>query len=134
MVFCFGTQDIDAYWHLISHHLERFERETRLITAADLRQQLKDAKKQLWSIYDGQEIAGVAITEIYSTARGSVCCLWGACGTESAPGQIERIMDEVRPWAKSLNCVVFEIRGRPGWERRLKGFKRTAVVLEQEIL
>jgi hypothetical protein len=132
-VCSFGSEQIDTYWTLFSHHLERFERETQIISAEDLRKHLKDARKQLWAFHDGDGIAGVAVTEIYQTLRGPICTIWAACGTETETGQIEQIMFHVEQWARGMHCVALEIRGRRGWTRRLPNFTQTGVILEKAL-
>ena len=52
-------------------------------------------------------------------------------------GDLNEIDDVIRPvvetWAKQIKCDVMLIMGRPGWERALDGYKRTAVVLEKKL-
>jgi hypothetical protein len=132
-VFCLGADQIDGAWQDFAHHLVRLELESKLLLASALRQDLKDARRQLWGYQDGAGITGVAITEVYDTPAGKACEVVGACGTESARGQIDAILDEIRSWAKGLGCTRVRFGGRPGWKRRLKGFKQVGIILEQEI-
>lgn len=52
-------------------------------------------------------------------------------------GDLEEIDAVIRPvietWAKSIGCEALIIFGRPGWQRALEGYKRTAVVLEKRL-
>lgn len=128
-VFCLASDEIDSHWKRFAHHLERFCRETQESTVGQLRSDLKAARKQFWGFDDGGCISVVCITEV----AGPLCWLWACCGTESFPRQIERGLAEITAWAQDIGCKKLKIRGRVGWERRLPGFKRSAVILEKEI-
>jgi hypothetical protein len=52
-------------------------------------------------------------------------------------GDLKEIDEIIRPvleeWARHINCDTMLIMGRPGWQRALKGYRRTAVVLEKRL-
>jgi hypothetical protein len=52
-------------------------------------------------------------------------------------GDLREIDDVIRPaiegWARSIGCDTMLIMGRPGWQRALEGYRRTAVVLEKKL-
>ena len=52
-------------------------------------------------------------------------------------GDLKEIDDVIRPvvetWAKHIKCDTMLIMGRPGWQRALDGYRRTAVVLEKRL-
>lgn len=52
-------------------------------------------------------------------------------------GDLHEINNDIRPlveeWARSINCDTMLIMGRPGWQRALEGYRRTAVVLEKKL-
>lgn len=52
-------------------------------------------------------------------------------------GDLEEIDTVIRPvveeWARSIQCDAMIIMGRPGWQKALEGYKRTAVVLEKRL-
>jgi hypothetical protein len=125
-VFCLRSDEVAAYWPDFAHHVERFSCETGEITPAVLFDDLQAARKQLWGIHDGEKVSGIAVTEV----APPVCWIWAACGT-AGPGHIERVLEQIEAWAKSLGCERLKLRGRIGWERRLPQFKRTGVVLEK---
>lgn len=129
-VFCLTSDQIDLYWSRFAHHLERFCGETSTEYALDeLQDDLRAARKQFWGFDDGEHISMVCLTEI----RRSVCWLCVCCGDETFARQIERGLEAIAAWAADTGCKTLKIRGRLGWERRLKGFRRTAVILEKEL-
>ncbi len=132
-VFCLGPEQIDALWPRYAHHLERLERETGLVLASATRADLTTAHKQLWGYQEGDAINGVAITQVYDTPRGKACEVVGACGTETARGQIDQIINEIEKWAADIGCTRMRVLGRKGWQRRLNGYEQTGIILEKEI-
>jgi hypothetical protein len=133
-VFCIASHDIQRYWNDFAHHIERFCREAAFLdsdehTPEAIRESLSSAKRQLWGFHDGGCISGIAITAI----EPPVCWIWGACGTESFDGQTEEVVAAIEQWAGEIGCRKLRIRGRVGWERKLSGFKRIAVILEKVI-
>lgn len=52
-------------------------------------------------------------------------------------GDLKEINDHIRPiieeWARDIGCDTMLIMGRPGWQRALEGYRRTAVVLEKKL-
>ena len=52
-------------------------------------------------------------------------------------GDLNEIDTIIRPvieeWARQIACDTMLIMGRPGWQRALEGYRRTAVVLEKRL-
>lgn len=52
-------------------------------------------------------------------------------------GDLNEIDTIIRPvieeWARRIECDTMLIMGRPGWQRALEGYRRTAVVLEKRL-
>lgn len=131
-IFTIQPDEIDRLWDLVRPHLERFERETQRTDAETMRRQVRDRERQLWGLAHEGEITGVVVTEIYPTARGNVCWIWAAAGSESLAG-MRQAYEEIEGWARSLGCVSIGIQGRKGWQRVLPQMKQTAVVLEMTL-
>ncbi len=132
-VFCLGADECESLWHRYAHHLERLERESGLVLAQAIRIDLRMSLKQLWGFKVGDRIEGVAVTQVYETPRGKCCEVYGACGTESAPGQIAAIINEIEKWAAEIGCTRTRLLGRRGWARKLDGYEQTGIILEKEI-
>lgn len=132
-VFTIPSHMVDDYWPALEPHLERFERETQTTTAENLRVELLGATMQCWGLKTGNDIDGVVLTQVYRTARGDICCIYAAAGTEQIKGDIKKLFAEIEKFARELGCVALEIIGRKGWQRVLPGFKQTAVKLEKPL-
>ena len=130
-VFCLSADETVRYWSDFKHHLERLEREGGLVLASEIRADLAASRKQLWG-WKGDDILGVAVTQIIQTPKGPCCWIYGAAGTESQKGQIDAIMASIEAWAQSIGCSRVMLQGRHGWRRRLDGYKDVGVILEKE--
>lgn len=124
---------IDTYWSTVEHLVERFEHKTLLIAAETLKKQLKNAERQLWIAYADKRVLAIAVTYVYQTARGQICCIWAACGDLDEMSQVQRFESDIERWARDIGCSAMEIQGRRGWSRLLPGYKRTAIVLEKSL-
>jgi hypothetical protein len=128
--FALQPKDIDEHSSWLRPFLEDFESKTHLVTADDVLEQAKRADAQLWSYYDGIRFRGVVATRIHKTSRGLMCNIWVCIGMD-ATELMDGVYQTLEDWARSLGCYAIEIVGRFGWERKLPGFKRTAIVLEK---
>lgn len=99
----------------------------------DVLQNALCGRMQLWLVQDDDATYALAITEIVSYPRITVCKLL-ACTGEDAPRWVD-LLDEIEAWAKGQGCSVMEPICRPGWERQLKpmGYRKTHVVLEKRL-
>ena len=70
------------------------------------------------------------ITEIVDYPQRSVCRIWLAGGELDELMQAEK---SIAVWAKSVGCDGMEIVGRKGWQRQLKDYTATSVVLVKDI-
>ena len=127
-VFCLSPDEIDPLKEVYWHHLERLERETGLALASDMRLDLLEGRKQLWGI--GTQ--GIALTEVLKTPQGLTCLICGACGTETAKGQINTLLCAIEAWARNIGCTRMMLQGRRGWLRKLRSYRQTGIILEKE--
>jgi hypothetical protein len=129
-LFCLGSAQIDALWDEFAHHVYRLERLGHL-DAEELRDDLKQQKKQLWGAQENGKVLGIAITRI----GGGTCEIYAAAGTQTAAGQITSLYERIEQWAREKGCVRMKIVGRKGWLRMLKGYRPAkAVILEKELV
>lgn len=112
--------------------LAEFARATCLVSPEDVIRQAKDLDCQIWSYYDGERFRGVVATRIHTNTVGKVCSLWVCIGIDAVE-LMEGVHAEIERWARSIGCYALEIVGRPGWQKALPGYHRTAVVLEKRL-
>lgn len=129
--FTVKPQDVDAVRPWLEPFLQDFARVTCLVSPEDVIAQAKSADCQIWSYHDGERFRGIVVTRINTNAVGKVCSLWVAVGDGAE--LIDGFHAEIEKWARGIGCYALEIVGRAGWQRKLPGYTRTAVVLEKRL-
>lgn len=134
-IFTVPSEAIDIWRPMLLPHLQRFEEETQRVSAESLLEDARRAEKQVWGLHTGERIAGVVVTEVFTTPRGQQCRIWAAVGTHENSAKDETLLlyAAIEKWAREIGCVAIEIWGRKGWLRWLPGYRQTAVVLEKEL-
>lgn len=93
---------------------------------ADVVDGIKSGEYQFWS---SENSCVVTTIDIFPRLK-QLTVIIGA-------GDLKEIDEIIRPvleeWARHINCDTMLIMGRPGWQRALKGYRRTAVVLEKRL-
>lgn len=92
---------------------------------------LLDRRDQLWTWWDEGELVCVVVTELNRYPGGVTCCDLMWCGGRNMELWAKPMLAIVERWAMENGCTLMCIVGRPGWERALPGFRRSAVVLEK---
>lgn len=91
----------------------------------------KDGRMQLWTVYDGDDIKAVCVTEIlkYPAMQAlSIIVLTGE-DRESWLHHAEFLKQKAREWG----CQRLEAWARPGWSRVLKDWRHTHSLLEVDV-
>ena len=93
---------------------------------ADVVEGLKNGEYQFWS---SENSCVITTIDVFPRLK-QLTVIIGA-------GDLREIDEIIRPvleeWARHINCDTMLIMGRPGWQRALEGYKRTAVVLEKRL-
>ena len=130
--FTVKPEDVEQVRPWLTPFLEDFARKTCLVTPEDVIAQAKSRDCQLWSYHDGEEFRGVVATRIHQTTLGQMCSLWVCIGLD-ATELMEGVHAEIEQWARGIGCYAMEIVGREGWQKKLPGYTRKAVVLEKRL-
>ena len=70
------------------------------------------------------------ITEVVDYPSLTVCHIWLAGGDLDELVEAEK---SIAVWAKAQGCDAMEINGRKGWQRQLKDYTATSVVLTKDL-
>lgn len=131
--FAVHPKDVERARPAFEPLLNEFCEKTCLVNAEEVLRQAKTMDAQLWGYHDGERLRGVVATRIHATALGKLCSLWVCIGID-ADELMGGFYAEIERWARSIGCYAMEIVGRPGWVRKLPGFKKKAVVLEKRLM
>lgn len=70
------------------------------------------------------------ITEVVDYPSLTVCRIWLAGGELDELVEAEKF---IAVWAKAQGCDAMEINGRKGWQRQLKDYTATSVILTKDL-
>ena len=112
---------------MISDALDRSGRHT----PDEIQQDLRTGGAQLWLAWSEEEILGLCVTYIMESERKKVCRLW-LCTGHDRKRWVHHI-ETIEQWAQSIGCHTMDAVVRPGWERVLREYKKTHVILEREL-
>ena len=122
--------ELPAVWSSVTPLLERALAREPLWNLGALEQMLRAGHAQLWTATNGDGISAALVTRIVIYPAGRLCDLTWCAGAE--PGDWAEALGPIEAWAKGQGCRGMEIIGRPGWERRLRGFHRSSVILRKD--
>ncbi len=97
--------------------------------AEDVKQSLAAGRRQLW--IDGPIPRCALITELADYPLRRVLHVFLAAGR--LPRDWRHLWRGIERWAASEGCAAVEIRGRPGWARRLPDYRATMIFLSKEL-
>lgn len=132
MIFTAQPETLTELWPHAKPHLERFSAETLLTSADDMYRDIASGSKQLWMTEADSQVMAVVVTHVYATQRGKVCGVCAACGNSGIEALLS-VLAEIEKWARSIDCVAIEVRGRKGWLRVLPEFEQTGIILEKDL-
>ncbi len=131
-IFTANPETLPELWPHALPHIERFSRETMLVSPGDLYRDVSAGDKQLWMVEGGGKVTAAVVTQVYATLKGRICCVWAAAGG-CGIAELKRVLEHIEQWASGIGCVTIEVRGRRGWKRALPEFKESGVLLEKPI-
>jgi hypothetical protein len=86
----------------------------------------------LWLVWDGEEIAAAAVTELAVVHERKICTIV-ACGGRARRRWLHLIA-ELEAFARREGCRATRIYARRGWTRVLADYRATRVILEKEFI
>jgi hypothetical protein len=86
---------------------------------------------QLWTVRDGDQLTGLAITELRNYPRQRRCRYLLLAGEDFDRWQ--HLQQDIENWARANGCRAMEMCGRRGWERKLRGWRATHIEMCKEI-
>ena len=94
--------------------------------------QLLNGTWQLWVVWDGENVAAVIATELYSEATGlPLARVVFTTGTGAA--KWSHLIADIEDWARGQGARKLEMMARKGWAKHLQSYKMTHVLLEKDL-
>ena len=123
--------ELRAWWPAVEPFIDDAMKRGRRYRADDIFDSLAKRQMQLWAAELDGAVKAVAVTDIvdYPLAR---CARVFACTGEDRNRWLGHLAT-IEAWAREAGCVRIESWARPGWERILKDWKKTHVLLEKDL-
>ncbi len=129
------SQEIDEIWEACEPFIERASKKGQSeMTSQDIYNFCKDAKMQLWIVFDSEaNIKAVVTTEIINYPKKKVCRIITLGGKE-----IDNWLHSItviEAWAEENGCHAMETFCRKGFIKKLEhyGYEQTYTVLGKEL-
>ena len=130
--FCIPRAETPDYLPRVYEWLDAAYAVHDLPMPMDLAETLLNGHRQLWISWapEGRILCGV-ITRLAKRRSGLHCEIEAAGGVEVH--RWIRAMATIEDYAKRELCAKGTLQGRPGWERLLRHYRRSQIVLELEL-
>ncbi len=112
------------HWNKARKMLEASANRAGDTTIEDIEGTIEANMALLWATDDA---SFVGITQLFNAPKGLQCLIWHLAGEGDWLGKLK----DVENYARREGCVSIEGAMRPGFERILTDWKKTAVVLEK---
>lgn len=122
--------DLPIFWPMVEEKVARaLEHGSGELEVRDILVSLTSGKMQLWIMGEAGEARVVGVTEIQEFPQMKICLIL-VCAGEGVHRAIPLLKEVLVPWARENGCAKVRLFGREGWQRMLKGWTKTCVVLE----
>jgi len=129
------SQEIDEIWEVCEPFIEKAAKKGQSeMTSQDIYNFCKDAKMQLWIVFDSEaNIKAVVTTEIINYPKKKVCRII-TLGGEEIDNWLHSIT-VIEAWAEENECHAMETFCRKGFIKKLEhyGYEQTYTVLGKEL-
>ena len=104
-------------------------------TMKTLFEMLKSGEGQMWAIYEGEEMVGVATTRIADYPAKRFLAVDFIAG-ERVREWIEQLDETLGRFARDVGAKAMEGIGRKGWDglMRSRGWARSMTIMEREVI
>lgn len=126
------AHEADKAWPRIAPVVRRaVERAGGRYSAEDIRAAIVSREMQAWVAWNGRGLRAFAVTQIVDYPGMRAARILLATG-EDREDWLPHLAT-IEAWAKADRCKVIEAFARPGWERVLKDYAKTHVILEKRL-
>lgn len=126
------ADEVDTVWADVTPYLQNvLPRSHGEYTIDSVRHALLKRDMQLWIGYE-DSIVYVGITELVSYPSGKLVAIISMLAGERVDEWLNH-MDLFENWARDVGAESIRILGRPGWKKKLPGFRPIYSVLERTL-
>jgi hypothetical protein len=128
---CVDPARVATLWPHVAHLIRRAMERGGMGRFADVERDVLTANAYLWLAIDAGAVLAAAVTQVTQENDHRLCTIvaCGGNGWARWGGLIAGLED----YARAENCARMEIAGRPGWLRRLAGYRLAKIVIRKDL-
>ena len=128
---CVDPARVAEIWPHVAHLIRRAMERGGTGDFGEVARKVMRGDALLWLAWDGARVIAAAVTEL--TAVGAVkTCTILACGGDGFC-RFGHLLARLEDFARAEGCKRMRICGRPGWRRRLAGYRLKKIIIEKEL-
>ena len=101
------------------------------VSLTGLLEDIEIGMAQLWAVQRGDDTRALVVTRIIEYELCD-CLEIQICGGVGMWDWMH-LLGELEQHARNMECKMMELRGRPGWQRMLPGYRVRGIALEKEL-
>jgi hypothetical protein len=126
---CVPPGEVARLWPHLAHYIARAMARGGMGRFADVEADVLGADAYLWVATAAGAILAAAVTKVTGAGSARLCTIV-ACGGHDWP-RFRFLIAGLESYARAEGCTAVEICGRPGWQRRLAGYRTVKVVIRK---
>jgi hypothetical protein len=128
---CVPPGEVARLWPHMSHYIARAMARGGMGRFADVEADVLGANAYLWLALRAGAILAAAVTQVTGEGAERLCTIV-ACGGHDWP-RFGFLIEGLEDYARAEGCAAMEICGRPGWQRRLEGYRTVKAVIRKAL-
>ena len=128
---CVDPAQVASLWPHVAHVIRRAMARGGMGRFDDVERDVLGANAYLWLAIDEGAVFAAAVTQVTQQQDRRLCTIVACGGRDFA--RWGTLIEGLENYARAENCTRMEIAGRPGWLRRLPGYRLAKIVIRKEI-
>ena len=128
---CVDPAQVGHIWPHVSHLIRRAMARGRMGRFADVERDVLAADAYLWLAVAQGAVLAAAVTQVTQENDHRLCTIVACGGRDWA--RWGGLIEGLEAYARAESCRRIEIAGRPGWRKRLPGYRLAKIVIRKEL-
>ena len=128
---CVDPAQVATLWPHASHLIRRAMERGGMGRFEDVERDVLSANAYLWLAIEAGSVLAAAVTQVTQQKDHRLCTIV-ACGGHDWK-RWGALIAGLETYARAENCRRMEIAGRPGWLRRLPGYRLVKIVIRKDL-
>ncbi|SRR6266852_6020553 len=128
---CVDPARVAEIWPHVTHLICRAMERGGMGDFGEVARKVMRGDALLWLAWDGARVIAAAVTELNAVGAVKTCTIL-ACGGDGFC-RFGHLLARLEDFARAEGCRRMRICGRPGWRRRLAGYRLKKIIIEKEL-